>query len=133
MTHAENPRTVVSTDEAPPPAGAYSQGIVINGLVFTAGVGPHDPRTGKLAEGAVAEQTHQVLRNLSAILAAAGATLDDVVKVTAHIAEIDDDFDAYDAVCREHFAEPYPVRTTVGSELASGMLVEIDVVARSPR
>lgn len=126
---SQETRRVIVTDSAPPPAGAYSQGIVVSGLVFTAGVGPHDPRTGELAGESIAEQTRQVLDNLSAILAEAGSTLRDAVKVTAHLADLTRDFDAYDAVCREVFTAPYPVRTTVGSVL-DDMLVEIDVVAR---
>ena len=133
MTAAESPRTVISTNDAPPPAGAYSQGLAIGGLVFTAGVGAHDPQNGELLGEDVAEQTRQVLRNLAAILAEVGSTLQDSVKVTAHLADIDADFDAYDAVCRELFTAPHPVRTTVGSSLAAGMLVEIDIVAYCPR
>jgi 2-iminobutanoate/2-iminopropanoate deaminase len=133
MTPADDPRAVISTSSAPAPAGAYNQGIALNGLVYTAGVGAHDPHTGELIGDTAAEQTRQVLRNLAAILADAGATLQDTIKVTAHLTDIDDDFDGYDAVCRELFAAPYPVRTTVGSKLATGMLVEIDVVARCPK
>src|SRR4051794_34048650 len=117
MTKSENSRTVILTRSAPPPAGAYSQGLALDGLVFTAGVGGHDPDSGELVGSDVGEQTRQVLRNLSVILAEVGATLGDAIKVTAHLADVDDGFDAYDAVCREVFTAPYPVRTTVGSQL----------------
>jgi 2-iminobutanoate/2-iminopropanoate deaminase len=129
MTDHSLELSVISTERAPPPAGTYSQGIVVNGLVFTAGVGPHDPQTGAIVGESIAEQTRQVLRNLSAILAQAGTTLRDTVKMTAHLADFTRDFDAYDAVCREVFTAPYPARTTVGSTL-DDLLVEIDVVAR---
>lgn len=125
-------RTTVTTGEAPMPGGSYSQGVVANGLVFTAGCGPHAPVTGEVVGYGIGEQTRQVFRNLSAILAEAGASLDDVVKVTAHLSEPARDFAEYDAVCRDTFRPPYPARTTVGSHLV-GMLVEIDVIAALPR
>jgi 2-iminobutanoate/2-iminopropanoate deaminase len=124
-------KQAVRTGDAPSPAGAYSQGVVAGGLLFTAGFGPQDPETGAVP-GTVAEQTAQVLRNVRAVLAARGLTMDDVVKVTAHLQHLRRDFAAYDAVYREFFTEPYPVRTTVGSDLMD-ILVEIDVVAAVPR
>jgi 2-iminobutanoate/2-iminopropanoate deaminase len=115
---------------APAPGGGYSQAIVAGQFVYTAGMGPVDPATGQVVGDDVASQTHQVLRNLTAILAEADASLDDVVKVTVHLQELHRDFAAFDAAYREQFADagPLPVRTTVGSDLA-GILVEIDVVA----
>jgi reactive intermediate/imine deaminase len=124
-------KQAVRTEEAPRPAGAYSQGVVAAGLLFTAGFGPQDPATGVVA-GTVEEQAAQVLRNVRAVLAARGLTTDDVVKVTVHLQHLRRDFAAYDAVYREFFSEPYPVRTTVGSDLMD-ILVEIDVVAALPR
>lgn len=120
----------VRTDDAPRPAGAYSQGVAAAGLLFTAGFGPQDPATGAVP-GTVEEQTAQVLRNVRAVLAARGLGMDDVVKVTVHLQHLRRDFAAYDAVYREFFTAPYPVRTTVGSDLM-GILVEIDVVAAFP-
>lgn len=120
----------ISTGDAPSPAGPYSQGIVVNGLVFTAGFGPQDPRTGAVAEG-VEAQTRQVLRNVARVLGEAGAAMSDVVKVTAHLQHLDRDFAVYNTAYEEFFSPPYPVRTTVGSQLA-GILVEIDVVAVVP-
>ncbi len=112
----------------PRPAGAYSHGVVVGGVLFTAGQGPISPDDGKVVEGGIAEQTTQVLRNLEGVLAARGRTLADVVKVTAHLADVRRDFAGFDEVCRAMFPEPFPARTTVGSDLP-GMLVEIDVVA----
>ncbi|MFD4263279.1 RidA family protein [Streptomyces sp. NPDC058534] len=123
-------KRAVHTTGAPRPAGAYSQGVVAGGLLFTAGFGPQDPVTGEIPEG-VGAQTAQVLRNVRAVLAEEGLSLRDVVKVTAHLQHLKRDFAAYDAAYREFFDEPCPVRTTVGSDLMN-ILVEIDVVAVLP-
>jgi 2-iminobutanoate/2-iminopropanoate deaminase len=123
-------RTAITTTGAPAPGGAYSQGVVAHGLLFTAGFGPQNPDTGAVAP-TVGEQTHQVLRTIAAVLTEVGATLDDVVKTTVHLHELERDFAEYDAAYREHFSEPFPVRTTVGSRLL-GILVEIDVVVALP-
>ncbi|HIT76880.1 MAG TPA: RidA family protein [Candidatus Avipropionibacterium avicola] len=120
-------RSVIHTADAPPPAGPYSQGVLGGGLFFTAGFGPQDPETGEVAE-TVGEQTRQVLRNVEAALKAQGLSLDDVVKVTAYLQHLKRDFEEYNAVYGDVFAQPYPARTTVGAELYD-ILVEIDVVA----
>jgi reactive intermediate/imine deaminase len=122
-------KTAVHTANAPQPAGPYSQGIEANGFFYTAGFGPQDPATGAVA-GTVAEQTRQVLRNIAAVLAERGLTLDDCVKTTVHLADLAD-FAQFNEAYKEFFTEPYPVRTTVGSQLAN-ILVEIDVVAALP-
>jgi 2-iminobutanoate/2-iminopropanoate deaminase len=111
----------------PAPAGPYSQGVAAGGLVFTAGFGPQDPATGAVAPDA-GEQTRQVLRNVLTVLASRGLDAGDVVKVTAHLQHLKRDFAAFNEAYREFFAEPFPVRTTVGSDLMD-ILVEIDVVA----
>lgn len=120
----------ITTSNAPAPVGPYSQGIVSNGFLFTAGFGPQDPATGEMAES-VGEQTRQVLRNIQAVLQEAGATMADVVKTTAHLQHLKRDFAEYNAAYAEFFGEPYPVRTTVGSDLAD-ILVEIDVTVALP-
>ena len=122
-------KQAVRTDNAPQPAGPYSQGIVSGDLFYTAGFGPQDPATGQISDD-VAEQTRQVLRNFAAVLAERGVGLDDVLKTTVHLADLAD-FAAFNEAYQEFFTQPYPVRTTVGSQLA-GILVEIDVVARIP-
>ncbi|HEY9292643.1 MAG TPA: Rid family detoxifying hydrolase [Microlunatus sp.] len=119
-------KTAVHTTRAPQPAGPYSQGIEANGFFYTAGFGPQDPTTGAVAE-TVAEQTRQVLRNIQSVLSERGLTLDDCVKTTVHLADLAD-FAEFNQAYQEFFSEPYPVRTTVGSQLAN-ILVEIDVVA----
>jgi len=121
----------IRTDAAPIPAGSYSQGIAAGEFVFTAGQGPIDPATGEVVGDDVATQTRRTLDNIVAILAAEGLGPEHVVKSTVHLQELRRDFAAYDAVYREYFSEPYPVRTTVGSDLMN-ILVEIDVVARRP-
>lgn len=97
-------------------------------LLFTAGITPVNPATGELAGPGIEDQTRQVLDNIGAILQAANLGFDQVLKVTVHLANLERDFAAFNAVYQESFHRPYPVRTTVQSGLA-GFLVEIDVVA----
>lgn len=122
-----NPADVIRTDAAPAPGGSYSQARLGGGLLFSAGMGPHDPVTGEVVGDTIQEQTTQVMHNLGAVLEAAGADWGNVVKVTAHLQDLAD-FGGYDATYARFVAQPFPVRTTVGSTLA-GILVEIDVVA----
>lgn len=120
-------KNAVTSSALPAPAGPYSHVVEANGMVFTAGLGPQDPATGEIPEGAAA-QTEQVISNVEAALAAVGLTLADVVKTTVHLQHLDRDFAEYNKVYAQRFPEPYPVRTTVGSRLAN-ILVEIDAVA----
>lgn len=120
--------TSVRTDRAPAPVGAYAQARVAGPFVFTAGMGPLDPATGKVVDGDVAAQTSLVLDHLEAILKAAGLGLHNVIKVTVHLQHLERDFAEFDRAYRARFSDPFPVRTTVGSQL-NGILVEIDVVA----
>lgn len=115
---------------APPAGGPYSHAVSAAGLVFLSGQRPVDPATGNLVTG-VTDQTRQVLTNIATVLDTCGCTMADVVKVTAHLADIGD-FDAFNAVYREFFQAPFPARTTVGSTLR-GILVEVDVVAELPQ
>ena len=114
-------------DGAPAPGGSYSHGVIANGFLYTCGMGPIDPATGKVVEGDITVQTRQVLKNLEAILKTKGATFAQVVKVTTHLQELHRDFAGYDQAYREFLSAPFPVRTTVGSELMN-ILVEIDFV-----
>ncbi|MGW0801631.1 RidA family protein [Nonomuraea sp. NPDC002799] len=118
----------LKTTEGAAPIGAYSQGLVVGDFVFTSGMGPVDPHTGEITGDDVAAQTHQVMRNLGAVLAAHGLGFDDVVKSTVHLQHLKRDFAAYNEVYKSYFSQPFPVRTTVGSELMN-ILVEIDFVA----
>ncbi|NJP89340.1 RidA family protein [Nonomuraea sp. FMUSA5-5] len=116
------------TTEGAAPIGAYSQGLVVGDFVYTSGAGPLDPQTGEVVGDDVAAQTHQTMRNLGAILAAHGLGFDDVVKATVHLQHLKRDFAAFNEVYKSYFNLPYPVRTTVGSDLMD-ILVEIDFVA----
>lgn len=115
-------------DGVPLPAGAYSHAVVAAGLLFTAGQGPISPDDGTIVGNSIEEQTSQALRNIERVLAARGKTFADLVKVTVHLANVSRDFAGFDARYRELVPQPYPARTTVGSDLP-GILVEIDVVA----
>jgi 2-iminobutanoate/2-iminopropanoate deaminase len=112
---------------APAPGGSYSHGVVAHGFLYTCGMGPIDPVSGKVVEGDITVQTRQVLKNLEAILKTKGATFAQVVKVTTHLQELHRDFAGYDQAYREFLSAPFPVRTTVGSDLIN-ILVEIDFV-----
>ena len=126
MSDARPWQPVRPGSDAPPPAGAYSAAIRAGGFLFVSGQVPKDPRTGRV-EGDVAQQTRQVLANLRAVLEGADASLDDVVSVTAYLADIGD-WEAFNAVYSETFRAPYPTRTTVGAGL-HGFLVEISAIA----
>ncbi|RIV26169.1 RidA family protein [Alicyclobacillaceae bacterium I2511] len=116
----------ITTNKAPNPSGPYSQGIKINNRIYIAGQGPVDVSTGEMPSGVYA-QTRQVLMNIQEILSAAGARIDDVVKVTAHLVNFND-FEEFNRAYAEFFRDPFPVRTTVESGL-NNILVEIDVIA----
>jgi 2-iminobutanoate/2-iminopropanoate deaminase len=109
------------------PAGAYSPAVRAGSLVFVSGQVPKDQATGETVGSDVTEQTRVVLENAARVLAAAGASLDDVVSVTAYLADIGD-WQAFDDAYRAIFRPPYPTRTTVGAQL-HGFLVEISLVA----
>lgn len=121
-------RTQIATNAAPAAIGPYSQAIGAGGLVFTAGQVGFDPTTGELADG-VAAQADRALRNLSAILDAAGSSLERVVKTTVFLADMAD-FAAVNEVYGSHFSPPYPARSTVAVRtLPKDALVEIEAVA----
>lgn len=124
-------KRAVTASGAPRPGGAYSQAIVSGHLVFTAGVGPQDPDTGRIAGDDVETQTRRVLMSLAAILEAAGTDLSHTLKATVHLSDVDRDFAGFNRVYAEMMPDPKPVRTTVGSRL-KGILVEIDLVAELP-
>lgn len=121
---------VIQSKLGAPPQGAYSQGWRAGDFIFVTGTGPIDPVTGKLVGTEIEQQTEQTINNIEAILAAEGATLADVVKSTVHLSDLSL-FARYNAVYAKRFTKPYPVRTTVGSDLGHtpGMLVEIDCIA----
>lgn len=120
--------TQITSTDVPEPGGAYSQGIVANGFLYTAGFGPTDPVSRVVVGSSIEDQTAQTLRNIEAVLREVGLHFSDVVKTTVHLHHLERDFAGFDATYRLSFSAPFPVRTTVGSTLA-GILVEIDVVA----
>lgn len=122
-------KIVVSSPDAPAALGPYSAGIKTGEMVFLSGQLGLDPQTGKLAEGGVVAQAQQSLKNIEALLAAAGATFDNVVKTTVFLADIAD-FAAVNEVYASKFTESYPARSAVQvGALPAGGLVEIEVVA----
>lgn len=125
------PKTGYHAEGAPTPAGPYSHGVVANGFLYTAGFGPQDASNDHAVPDNVGDQTRQVLRNIQTVLAVHDLTMDDVVKSTVHLQDLAD-FEAFNEAYQEFFTAPYPVRTTVGSQLAN-ILVEIDVVAALPQ
>lgn len=110
--------------------GPYSHAIEIGGFVYCSGQTPLDSATGRLAGDTIGEQTRQCLKNLQAVLSAAGLTLDDTVKTTVFLTDMAD-FKEMNAVYAEHFREPYPARSTIGvRELPLGARIEIELVAK---
>ena len=120
---------VVSTERAPAAIGPYSQAVRAGGFLFCSGQIPLDPATGALVGGGIAEQTAQVLDNVTAVLAAAGLTAADVVKTTVFLAAMED-FVAMNEVYARCFTGDPPARSTVAVKaLPKGALVEIEVLA----
>jgi 2-iminobutanoate/2-iminopropanoate deaminase len=121
---------VIQSKRGAPPRGAYSQGWRAGDFIFVTGTGPIDPATGNLVGDTIEQQTAQTIDNISAILEADDASLSDVVKVTVHLSDTSL-FARYNSVYARRFSQPYPVRTTVGSDLGHtpGMLIEIDCIA----
>ena len=124
------PRTTVSTTHAPAAIGPYSQAIRADGYLFCSGQLGLDPSTGEFVAGDVAAQAEQSLRNLGAVLEAAGLTFNDVVKTTIFLADIAD-FAAVNAVYGRFVTDPPPARSTVAvAALPKGGRVEIEAIAR---
>ena len=122
-------KKVISTTKAPAAIGPYSQAIQVGNLIYASGQIPIDPTTGVFVEGGIKEQTRQSLLNVKAILEEAGLTMNDVVKTTVFMADMND-FAEMNAVYAEFFTEPYPARSAVAVKtLPKGALVEIEVVA----
>lgn len=122
----------IQTAAAPAAIGPYSQAIVANGFVFTAGQVPFDPASMEVVEGGIAEQTEQVMRNLAAILEEAGASLGSVVKTTVFLRDMND-FAAMNEVYGRHFGGHKPARSTVqAARLPRDVGVEIEAVAVLP-
>ena len=125
-------RSVVRSEDPPAPVAAYSQAIASGDLLFCSGQIAIDPKTGEMVTGGITAETEQVLSNLKAVLAAAGATLSDVVKTTVYLADFSE-FAAMNACYVRAFPTDPPARATVGvSALPRGAKIELEAVARLP-
>jgi 2-iminobutanoate/2-iminopropanoate deaminase len=122
-------REIIETKDAPAPIGPYSQAIRSNGFVFVSGQIPVIPETGLVVEGNIKAQSHQAMKNLSAILNAAGSGLDRVVKTTVFLSNLDD-FHEFNEVYAKYFGDAKPARATVQiARLPKEALVEIEAIA----
>ena len=122
-------RSAVSTSRAPAAIGPYSQGIIADGFLFSAGQAAIDPTTGLLVEGGIEPETEQVIANLTAVLDAAGSSWNDVVKTTIFLVDMAD-FAIVNAIYGRAVGDPPPARSTVGvAALPKGARVEIEVIA----
>ena len=119
----------ISTEKAPAAIGPYSQGVVVNGLLFASGQISLSPETGELMGSTIEEQAEQVMKNVGALLAAAGTDFDHVVKTTCFLEDIAD-FAKFNAVYAKSFGEKLPARSAVGiDKLPKGALIEVEVIA----
>ncbi len=119
----------IKTKKAPEALGPYSQGVVSNGFIFLSGQVGIDPEKGKLVEGGVARQTEQIFSNIKNVLSESGAKLDDVVKVTVFLKNMDD-FSLVNSIYSNYFSQPYPARSAVqAAKLPLDVDIEIEVIA----
>jgi len=122
------PRQPIATDRAPAAIGPYSQAVRRGNMVFLSGQIPLDPATGQLVDGDIATKARRVFDNLQAVCAAAGGSLDDVVRVGIYLTDLGD-FTAVNAVMADYFTAPYPARSTIEvSGLPKGAQVEVDAI-----
>ncbi|MDQ2931775.1 MAG: RidA family protein [Gemmatimonadota bacterium] len=120
----------IETETAPAAIGPYSQGIVAGGFLFTAGQIALDPKSGKIVDGGIVEQTTRVLENLREVLAKAGATWTDVVRTTVYLMDLAD-FPTVNEIYGKHLGSARPARSTVQvAALPRGGLIEIDLIAQ---
>ncbi len=119
----------ITTDSAPAAFGPFCQAMVANGMVFTSGALPLDPETGALVEGGIIDQTHRTMKNLQAVVEAAGASMDTIVQVVIYLIDMQD-FEKMNEVYATYYNDRFPARATVGvAALAKGALVEIQATA----
>lgn len=119
---------IIKTCHAPNPIGPYSQAIRANGFIFISGQIPVRPDTGKIVEGDIASQTHQAMKNMIAILDAAGSSLANVVKTTVFLTNLDD-FPGFNRIYEEYFGEVKPARSTIQvARLPKEVLLEIEAI-----
>ncbi|HLE53119.1 MAG TPA: RidA family protein [Anaerolineales bacterium] len=122
-------KKVITTDKAPKPIGPYSAGVRVGDLVFTAGQIGLDPLTGEVVPGGIQAETRQVIRNLQGVLEATGSSLQEIVKTTVFLRDMND-FAQMNTIYAEFFSQDYPARSTVQvSALPKGVAVEIEAIA----
>jgi 2-iminobutanoate/2-iminopropanoate deaminase len=120
---------VIQTNNAPAAIGPYSQAMKLDNLLFTSGQIPINPVNMEVVKGEIAEQTHQVMKNLQAVLEAGGANFDSVIKTTCFITNMED-FTAFNSVYEQYFVHNKPARTCVSvCELPKGVLCEVEALA----
>lgn len=121
-------KKIIATDKAPAAIGPYSQAIEINGLLFTSGVIPIVPATGELVSGGIEEQAEQAIGNLAALIEAAGANIDNTVKTTVFIKNMDD-FSKVNEIYAKYFTNNFPARSCVEvARLPKDVLIEIEAI-----
>lgn len=122
-------KEIIVTENAPSAFGPFCQAMKTKGFIFTSGILPLDPSTGKKIEGGIEKETRQTLDNIQAILEAAGSSLGDVIKVTVYLNDMND-FKVVNEIYSEYFSEPYPARAAIEvSGLAKDAKVEIQATA----
>jgi len=122
-------KVVIESSELPPPGGPYSPGVMAGGFIFVSGQTAVDPKTGQVVGSTIEEQTERTLENVRIVVTAAGASLEDVVRVTVYLADITN-FSRMNEVYKRYFSHEPPARTTLEARLArKELLVEIDAIA----
>jgi len=123
------PRIPIHTDSAPKAIGPYSQAVRSGNTLYLSGQTPLDPTTGEMVEGDIEAQATRVFENLKAVLGAAGASFDDVVRVGIYLTDLGN-FATVNEVMKRYFREPYPARSTIGvAALPRGAALEVDLIA----
>lgn len=122
------PKQRITVEHEVMSTGPYSKGLKVGDFVFVSGQGPLEVETGRMIDGTIEEQTSRALENIQTILQAGGAGLADVVKATVYLGDLSL-FDRYNRVYAAYFPDPKPVRTTIGAQLAGGILIQVDVIA----
>jgi len=122
-------RKVVLTSKAPQPRGPYSQGVIHNGILYISGQGPIDPITNKLINGTIEQETTRTLENIKAIITEAGGKLENILKLTCYLANMDE-FPAFNNAYKDYFMKEPPARTTIqAGGLPAGIKIEMDAIA----
>lgn len=123
-------KNIIKTDKAPKPVGPYSQAVEVGGFVFCSGMIPINPKTDQVFTGPIEEQAKQVLDNIKALMESQGMSLNNIVKTTMYLTNMND-FTAVNEVYAHYFIEQTPARTTIAvSALPKGVNVEIEVIAK---